>query len=961
MAEFKLGRIKFVWKNEWDSSTTYYVDDVVRYGGKTYICVEGHTSNTNFYTDLTAVKWNLIADGQEWKGDWTGSTYYKVGDIVKWGSLVYICITGHTSQTYLEDDQAKWDTFATTSFDWKSAWTGSTYYKLGDVVKYGGTIYRANSSHTSQTLLEDDQASWDVVIQSFEYKSTWTASTYYKINDIVKYGGGLWICTTAHTSTTTLAVDEANWAQFVEGLEFEDSWDQDTRYQPGDIVTFGGYQYVSKTNNLNAKPTASASDWELFSTGFNFVGEWGDDSTDQDYRVGDVVTVGGYTYLCIQEHEGAAQKPGDTANYANWSNYWERLNPGVIWKGTWTDATVYVLGDAVKYGDNSYVAVTTHTSDETIAQNRPDQDTDGSEWNLLAAGASSSTLTTDGDLVYYGGAGPTRLPIGNEGDVLVIKNNNLTWDRWGDLNNVYYVAPDGEDEISYGYTPDRPFKTVRYATEQIQKGIVRPNASRLIEVNKAFIMEETAEWVAAQIVAGTGIWSGFTNDDEYLTNIEFGKVIDAILYDINHGGNEKTRTKTLSYFESGALVADMADENDQFVAALEYMETVIDAVISNLAPAATYSSFTQTTDTNYVEETDAQSTIENLIDIITDALTVETDSNVPTKIEPQNSLMVKTGIYKEVLPIIIPKNTAVIGDELRSTRIEPAGALVNITDTPYSLAGILNLESNLNALLSGDNDGPGLSDGLSSFSAESVDSTLTVADSSVALEAAELARQIHDYIDFAVNGATGDSTTPIVTGSNDPNTTIEYTYAVEIIEKNRTYLVEEVIGYIAATYPSYTYNADKCRRDVNRYIDAIKHDLIYTGNYKSLLAARYYANAVNNSIQEDMFYMRNGTGLRNCTLQGLTGTLGSANSYGTKRPSAGAFTSLDPGWGPAHQDAWISNKSPYVQNVTNFGTACVGLKVDGDLHDGGNDSIVANDYTQIISDGIGCWVTNLGR
>ena len=37
MAEFKLGRIRFVWKNTWSSSTTYYIDDVVRHGGRTYI------------------------------------------------------------------------------------------------------------------------------------------------------------------------------------------------------------------------------------------------------------------------------------------------------------------------------------------------------------------------------------------------------------------------------------------------------------------------------------------------------------------------------------------------------------------------------------------------------------------------------------------------------------------------------------------------------------------------------------------------------------------------------------------------------------------------------------------------------------------------------------------------------------------------------------------------------------
>ena len=110
-----------------------------------------------------------------------------------------------------------------------------------------------------------------------------------------------------------------------------------------------------------------------------------------------------------------------------------------------------------------------------------------------------------------------------------------------------------------------------------------------------------------------------------------------------------------------------------------------------------------------------------------------------------------------------------------------------------------------------------------------------------------------------------------------------------------------------------------------------------------------------------MFYLRNGTGLRNCTVAGLTGTLSAPNIYGTRRPTAGAYTSLDPGWGPDDERVWIATRSPYVQNVTTFGTACVGLKVDGDLHNGGNDSIVANDYTQVISDGIGAWVTNLGR
>ena len=46
MAEFKLGRIRFIWKDEW-SENTHYKDDVVRYGGRTFMCVVGHIAQTD--------------------------------------------------------------------------------------------------------------------------------------------------------------------------------------------------------------------------------------------------------------------------------------------------------------------------------------------------------------------------------------------------------------------------------------------------------------------------------------------------------------------------------------------------------------------------------------------------------------------------------------------------------------------------------------------------------------------------------------------------------------------------------------------------------------------------------------------------------------------------------------------------------------------------------------------------
>jgi hypothetical protein len=157
------------------------------------------------------------------------------------------------------------------------------------------------------------------------------------------------------------------------------------------------------------------------------------------------------------------------------------------------------------------------------------------------------------------------------------------------------------------------------------------------------------------------------------------------------------------------------------------------------------------------------------------------------------------------------------------------------------------------------------------------------------------------------------------------------------------------------------YNSDLCQRDVGTYIDALKWDLRYTSNYKSRYVARYYANAVLGSLEEDMFYLRDGTGLRDQTMEGLTGDLTPPNEYGTSRVTAGAYASLDPGWGPDDFRTWIITRSPYVQGLTTLGNAAIGQKIDGALHNGGNDSIVSNDFTQVISDGIGAWVTNNGR
>ena len=1021
MAEFKLGRIRFIWKDNWTASTTYLKDDVIRYGGRTYVCITGHTAGSNFYTDIA--NWNNFSDGVQWKSDWSQATFYKINDIVRYGGIIYICNTGHTAQSTLEADQSKWDQFAT-SIDWKDNWTAGTVYKandlvkyggniyicntghtaaatnvlgleadilkwdlfsegqdwkqnwaintrykVNDIVKYGGTLYIANTGHTSNATaangLEADQAKWDYLHKGIEYLGEWTNSYRYKVNDVVIFGATLYICTTQHTSVVTnpdsqlgtLQADIANWDKFVPGLEFENTWQGNERYQPGDFVTYGGNQYVANDNVYGEVPPSSAK-WDLVTSGFNLRGDWGGDSTNQEYRIGDVVRLGGYTYVATANSTG--QRPPN-------ATYWARLNQGIEWKNTWTTATLYDLGDAVRYGLISYVCVQAHTSDTA---KRPDNDTAGDYWNNLASGAEESSITTSGDLLYYGGSGPTRLPIGKEGQVLSVSSGGIPeWKDFGSTPDVYYVATNGADTPAptNGVTLDRPWKTIRYACEEVEKGARNANAVYLLERNRTFIAYETAKWAKRQIITQTSpFFIGFSFNEAKFQRLA-GFAVDALILDLRRGGNRETRRVSQAmkdnvsgdYFDTGS--------ESQNVAALNFVTTLMDDVVNSATPSADYQAldgvasadrYLQIKDTTRPAESGASAEYTANMVLITSAITLGNGYTIPAEVFKHTIIFVKTGEYREVLPIRVPERCAVQGDELRSTKVLPAGQLTtDSNDTTYSLAGILHMKSILDDIVQGSAVTAQTGNALSQ------DVSKPLSTSAVATIVQELAQELYDQIDFLKNGASGDSTAPLYRGNNTRVDDEDKMAAARLLMLNKSFIARDVTKYIAVNYPSYTFDTTACERDVGHYIDGFIYDLIYPGNYKTLYNGLFYANSALSygSVRENMFLFRDATGLRNMTVSGLTGTLGSANAYGTKRPTAGAYASLDPGWGPDDDRTWIKTRSPYVQGVTTFGTACVGLKVDGNLHNGGNDSIVANDFTQVLSDGIGAWVTNLGR
>jgi hypothetical protein len=74
-----------------------------------------------------------------------------------------------------------------------------------------------------------------------------------------------------------------------------------------------------------------------------------------------------------------------------------------------------------------------------------------------------------------------------------------------------------------------------------------------------------------------------------------------------------------------------------------------------------------------------------------------------------------------------------------------------------------------------------------------------------------------------------------------------YPNAVTLLTNNKTFLQNEITAWIAARvaednppYSGYTYNAEKCRRDVGYIIDAYIYDLRYGGNTKTIQVVKQY-------------------------------------------------------------------------------------------------------------------------
>jgi len=430
MAEFKLGRIKPVYQGTWAPSSSYVVDDIVTVGGKTYICVVTNTSSSVFNTDLTAnpTLWNLIADGSQWKGTWLNATAYNLGDLSLYGGVIYQCTTAHTSASATATLTASnmtvsggtaVVTFSTqivqpfligstitlagfsptttssptntinTTFTVTACTTSTVSFALSGsyALSSAGTV-----SGVSQLGLENNQYN-ALTISAIGSNGTFTCSsttlnvgmsvvisgtnvgtgtingtasgsgTYYIVATnglgtgftLSNTQGGPAIATTAGTPSGLTSVIQY-WVPYSSNINWIGAWSTNTRFKLNDLVSYGGYTYICNTAHVSANTATlglenDQAKWSTFNAGIYYQGTWSGSSVR--YRANDVVTYGADLWLCTLAHTSSGTFSGAT-NWTLFVSGFEFLN-------SWSNATVYVQGDVVTYGGYTYVALQNHT------------------------------------------------------------------------------------------------------------------------------------------------------------------------------------------------------------------------------------------------------------------------------------------------------------------------------------------------------------------------------------------------------------------------------------------------------------------------------------------------------------------------------------------------------------------------------------------------------------------------
>ena len=351
------------------------------------------------------------------------------------------------------------------------------------------------------------------------------------------------------------------------------------------------------------------------------------------------------------------------------------------------------------------------------------------------------------------------------------------------------------------------------------------NATNQIIANKAFLQEEVIAYI---------------NDNNFVYNQakcerDTGLIIDAAIFDAALGTNYNAVTSGLSYQRANSAYV-ISGQQTETVGAINYAKGQASTAVSSDATA----------------QTRVEAAFDEIVDIIQNGV-VSTDTAADALVFPNPSTATAAQIAAK--------------DQLQANRNFLAKEAVSFVENNYqnftfnqakcerdvglimdAVALDVALGTNYNAVTAG----------LSYQRASSADlqdnqkiqtlasirelkkqlTLLGLSDSAQPrMEAA-----IDEVIDILDNGVLSTNTAADALVFPTPGVlpTADAAAAKNQLIANKEFVKDEILAWIAVNFPSLTYDAVKCERDVSYIVDAVCHDILYGGNSATITAARSY-------------------------------------------------------------------------------------------------------------------------
>ena len=305
----------FIWKGTYVGATAYKTMDCVSYLGASYICIADSTGNVpavGTYWDLLSAKGDNGTNGTNgtdgttfsWRGPYSNTTAYLVGQAVSYNGTAYMCIS-NTTAGQNPTNAVKWDTLAEKgtaggngtdgkSLNWRGTWATGVVYAPFDAVTKDGASYICILASTSNT--PPNATYWGILASkgsdgtpgsngtpgtngnngtSFSWKGAYVNGTAYVVGDGVSYGNSSYMCkanSSGNIPTNTsfwdlLALkgtDGTNGGAGASGTSFiwKGAYNALTAYVVNDVVSFGGSSYICISGTTGNEPTTIAK-WSL--------------------------------------------------------------------------------------------------------------------------------------------------------------------------------------------------------------------------------------------------------------------------------------------------------------------------------------------------------------------------------------------------------------------------------------------------------------------------------------------------------------------------------------------------------------------------------------------------------------------------------------------------------------------------------------------------------------------------